>query len=67
VKCVSHLQGLSRVEDGLLVTEVDLNLIQQIRDKWCFQMTMRLDMYAKQFAEAVKPDFKPQAVHEPTD
>jgi beta-ureidopropionase len=55
------------VEDGLLVTEVDLNLIQQIRDKWCFQMTMRLDMYAKQFAEAVKPDFKPQAVHEPTD
>ena len=80
------LQGLSRVQDGLLVTEVDLNLIQQIRDKWCFpvrphvpqhntclyifpslQMTMRLDMYAREFSEALRPDFKPQTVHEPTD
>ena len=24
------------MQDGLLVTEVDLNLIQQIKDKWCF-------------------------------
>ena len=31
------------------------------------QMTMRLDMYAKEFAEAVKRDFKPQAVYEPND
>ena len=81
------LQGLSRVQDGLLVTEVDLNLIQQIRDKWCIQvstlplcgescspspssllqMTMRLEMYAREFSEALRPDFKPQAVHEQTD
>ena len=31
-------QGLSRVRDGVLVTELDLNLQQQIRDKWCFQV-----------------------------
>lgn len=31
-------QGLSRVRDGLLVTEVDLNLIQQVKDKWCMQV-----------------------------
>ena len=30
-------------------------------------MTMRLDMYAEEFAEALKPDFKPQVVHEPSD
>ena len=26
------------MRDGLLVTEVDLNLIQQIKDKWCMQV-----------------------------
>lgn len=31
-------KGLSRVRDGLLVTEMDLNIIQQIKDKWCFQV-----------------------------
>lgn len=31
------------------------------------QMTMRLDMYAQEFAEAVKTDFKPQSVYEPRD
>ena len=91
------------MRDGLLISEVDLNLISQIRDKWCFQvlllpyiriyntytqkllytyrhaiygvclivslwqMTMRLDMYAEEFSEAVRPDFKPQAVYEPVD
>ena len=32
------LQGLSRVQDGLLVTELDLNLCRQVKDKWCFQV-----------------------------
>lgn len=32
------LQGLSRVNDGLLVTEVDLNMCRQVKDKWCFQV-----------------------------
>jgi len=51
----------------VLVCEVDLNLIQQIKDKWCLQMTMRPELYAKEFAEHIKPDFKPQAVYEPAD
>ena len=28
------------------------------------QMTARYDLYAKELAEAIKPDFKPQIVHE---
>ena len=31
-------QGLSRIRDGLLVTELDLNLCRQVKDKWCFQV-----------------------------
>jgi len=41
----SRTPGLSRVRDGLLVTELDLNLCRQVKDKWCFQMCQRLDMY----------------------
>jgi len=29
-----------------------------------FQMTARYDMYAKELADAVKPDYKPQIVYE---
>ena len=69
-----------------MVTEVDLNLNRQVKDKWCFpvsfypdvfsknqilfllpffvQMTARYDMYAEELAEAIKPDYKPQIVHE---
>jgi beta-ureidopropionase len=35
----SRTPGLSRTRDGLLVTEVDLNLCDQVRDKWGFSMT----------------------------
>lgn len=63
----SRTPGLSRVRDGVLICEVDLNLIQQIKDKWCLQMTMRPELYAREFAEYIKPDFKPQAVYEPAD
>lgn len=45
--------GLSRVKDGLLITEVDLNLCRQVKDKWGFQMTGRLDMYAEELRERV--------------
>ena len=54
----SRTPGLSRVTDGLLVSEIDLNLCRQIRDKWGFQMTNRLSLYSKTFAEACKPDYK---------
>lgn len=60
----SRTPGLSRVNDGLLVTEVDLNMCRQVKDKWCFQMTSRLDMYANSLTEAVKPDFKQQIIRD---
>ncbi|KAK7088541.1 beta-ureidopropionase-like [Littorina saxatilis] len=60
----SRTPALSRTRDGLLVTEMDLNLIRQVNDNWNFRMTQRLDMYAKEFTEAVKPDYKPPVVKE---
>ena len=42
---LSLLQGLSRVRDGLLICEIDLNLIQQIKDKWCLQVRTVLAWY----------------------
>lgn len=32
------LQGLSRIHDGLLIAELDLNLCRQVRDHWGFQV-----------------------------
>lgn len=60
----SRTPGLSRVKDGLLVTEVDLNHCRQVKDRWCFQMTQRLEMYAESLTQAVKPGYKPQIVHD---
>jgi len=59
----SRTPGLSRVRDGLLIGDVDLNLCRQIKDKWCFRMTQRLDLYATSLTEAVKHDFKPDIVY----
>lgn len=56
--------GLSRVKDGLLVTEVDLNLCRQVKDKWCFQMTQRTSMYADLLTQASQMDFKQNIVRE---
>lgn len=54
--------GLSRVKDGLLIAQLDLNLCRQIKDKWGFTITQRLDMYAENLCRAVKPDYEPQIV-----
>lgn len=54
--------GLSRVREGLLVTEVDLNMCRQASDAYGFQMTSRLEMYAKKLTDTVGVDFKPQIV-----
>lgn len=43
--------GLSRDRDGLLIVEMDLNLCRQVKDHWGFNMTGRLDMYAKELQE----------------
>ncbi|XP_023949438.1 beta-ureidopropionase-like [Bicyclus anynana] len=42
----SRTPGLSRIKDGLLIAQLDLNLCRQIKDKWGFTMTQRLDLYA---------------------
>ncbi|KAK3882854.1 hypothetical protein Pcinc_012787 [Petrolisthes cinctipes] len=60
----SRTPGLSRNRDGLLVTEVDLNLCRQVKDRWGFRMTQRLDMYASSLSEAVKPDYIPSVVRD---
>lgn len=31
-------QGLSRIRDGLLVTEIDLNMCRQVKDDWGFRV-----------------------------
>lgn len=54
--------GLSRVNDGLLIGQMDLNLCRQVKDKWGFSMTQRLDMYAESLSKAVKSDYVPQLI-----
>ncbi|XP_041980519.1 beta-ureidopropionase-like [Aricia agestis] len=58
----SRTPGLSRVKDGLLITQLDLNMCRQIKDKWGFTMTQRLDLYADSLNKAIKPDYKPQII-----
>ena len=56
--------GLSRTRDGLLVSEINLNHCRQVKDLWGFQMTMRLEEYAKALANAAKPGFQPQIIRD---
>ncbi|KAF8364479.1 upb-1 [Pristionchus pacificus] len=56
--------ALSRTSDGVLVTEVDLNLNRQVKDHWGFRMTQRLDMYAKSITAAADPDYRPHIIRE---
>uniref|UniRef100_H2ZHM5 Beta-ureidopropionase n=1 Tax=Ciona savignyi TaxID=51511 RepID=H2ZHM5_CIOSA len=60
----SRTPGLSRTRDGLLVASVDLNMCQQISDKWGFRMTARHEMYAKVLKKSTEPDFKRDIVYE---
>ncbi|XP_066598943.1 beta-ureidopropionase [Prorops nasuta] len=50
----SRTRGLSRVKDGILVADLDLNLCRQMKDIWGFRMTQRLDLYEKELSEFVK-------------
>ena len=56
--------GLSRIRDGLLVAEIDLNHCRQVKDVWGFQMTGRWEEYAKAITDAAKPDFVPQVIYD---
>ncbi|TQE05735.1 hypothetical protein C1H46_008641 [Malus baccata] len=57
--------SLSRHRDGLLISDMDLNLCRQLKDKWGFRMTARYDLYADLLARYVKPDFDPQVISDP--
>ncbi|KAL6768363.1 hypothetical protein ACKKBF_B38855 [Auxenochlorella protothecoides x Auxenochlorella symbiontica] len=62
----SRTPGLSRDREGLLVVDADLNLCQQVRDRWGFQMTARYPLYAQLLGDFIKPGYKPQVVVDPT-
>ncbi|KAM7279458.1 hypothetical protein ACFE04_006592 [Oxalis oulophora] len=57
--------SLSRCRDGLLISDMDLNLCRQLKDKWGFRMTARYEMYHKLFGQYLKPDFQPQVILDP--
>jgi beta-ureidopropionase len=63
----SRAPGLSRVRDGVAIAEADLNLCQQVKDSWVFQMTARYDDYADLLNEYVQPDFEPQIISDRDD
>ncbi|KAL4660339.1 beta-ureidopropionase isoform X1 [Arapaima gigas] len=60
----SRSPGLSRTRDGLLVAELDLNLNQQVADKWNFKMTGRYETYAKELSQVIQEDFRPNIIRE---
>ncbi|KAJ6309499.1 hypothetical protein OIU77_015291 [Salix suchowensis] len=57
--------SLSRYKDGLLISDMDLNLCRQLKDKWGFRMTARYELYADLLARYLKPDFEPQVISDP--
>ncbi|KAK3420074.1 hypothetical protein EUGRSUZ_G00862 [Eucalyptus grandis] len=61
----SSTPSLSRQKDGLLVSDMDLNLCRQLKDKWGFRMTARYELYADMLARYLKPDFEPQVISDP--
>ncbi|KAN0003208.1 hypothetical protein ACTFIZ_009372 [Dictyostelium cf. discoideum] len=58
--------SLSRVSDGLNISEVDLNLCQQVKDKWNFQMTARYELYAKFLTDYINPNYQPNIIKDPS-
>lgn len=62
----SRCQGLSRVRDGVIIAEADLNLCQQVKDSWLFQMTARHQDYADFLEDYCQSDFTPQTVRDPS-
>ena len=56
--------SLSRHCDGLLMSDMDLNLRRQIKDKWGFRMTARYELYADLLDRYLKPDFEPQVIYD---
>jgi len=61
----SRSSSLSRLRDGILAVDIDLNLIRQVRDRWMFQNTARYEMYAQLLNQYIRHDFKPELVRDP--
>ncbi|KAJ3689007.1 hypothetical protein LUZ61_018171 [Rhynchospora tenuis] len=61
----SSTPSLSRYRDGLLISDLDLNLCRQIKDKWAFRMTARYEMYADLLKRYLEPGFEPQVIVDP--
>ncbi|CAL5329555.1 unnamed protein product [Camellia sinensis] len=57
--------SLSRYKDGVIISDMDLNLCRQLKDKWGFRMTSRYELYAELLGRYVKPDFEPQVISDP--
>ncbi|XP_024017586.1 beta-ureidopropionase-like [Morus notabilis] len=57
--------SLSRHRDGLLISDMDLKLCRQLKDKWGFRMTARYELYVEMLAHYLKPDFDPQVISDP--
>jgi len=57
--------SLSRYRSGLLISDMDLNLCRQLKDKWGFRMTSRYGMYANTLSQYLDPDFTPQIITDP--
>ncbi|WCJ18896.1 beta-ureidopropionase [Euphorbia peplus] len=57
--------SISRHRDGLLISDMDLNLCRQVKDKWGFRMTARYELYADLLVNYLKPDFEPQVISDP--
>eukprot|EP00240_Pyramimonas_obovata_P004855 CAMPEP_0118922146 /NCGR_PEP_ID=MMETSP1169-20130426/1171_1 /TAXON_ID=36882 /ORGANISM="Pyramimonas obovata, Strain CCMP722" /LENGTH=395 /DNA_ID=CAMNT_0006862973 /DNA_START=99 /DNA_END=1286 /DNA_ORIENTATION=+ len=62
----SRTPSLAREKDGLMVAEMDLNLCQQVKDKWAFQMTARYEMYRDLLTKYCEHDFEPQVIRDPS-
>ncbi|XP_039290721.1 beta-ureidopropionase isoform X2 [Nilaparvata lugens] len=58
----SRSPSLSRVQDGLLLADMDLNLCRQIKDFWGFQMTSRLPLYADSLSKVIDNNYKQQII-----
>eukprot|EP00735_Rhodelphis_limneticus_P012258 TRINITY_DN5478_c0_g1::TRINITY_DN5478_c0_g1_i1::g.26664::m.26664 TRINITY_DN5478_c0_g1::TRINITY_DN5478_c0_g1_i1::g.26664 ORF type:complete len:453 (-),score=108.39,sp/Q964D8/BUP1_DICDI/62.11/4e-176,CN_hydrolase/PF00795.17/3.3e+03,CN_hydrolase/PF00795.17/8.9e-35,AP_endonuc_2/PF01261.19/2.7,AP_endonuc_2/PF01261.19/1.1e+02 TRINITY_DN5478_c0_g1_i1:200-1534(-) len=62
----SRTPGLSRVRDGILISEVDLNMCRQVKDKWKFQLTGRYAMYADALTKYSRHDYQPLRIRDPS-
>ncbi|PKI47205.1 hypothetical protein CRG98_032427 [Punica granatum] len=61
----SCTSSLSRHRDGLLISDMDLNLCRQLKDKWGFRMTARYELYNELLGRYLRPDFEPQVISDP--